>query len=57
VSELAKAKGTKNLSELEEEVDRFHKLGIEDKGELTKAEDALDYKKDRKGTILVYLFT
>ncbi|XP_052788215.1 lim and transglutaminase domain protein ltd-1-like [Mya arenaria] len=48
VTDLSKTRGTKNLSELESEIERFHKLDMEDKGELAKAEDALEYKKDRK---------
>lgn len=51
---MAKSRGTGNVDELEKEIERFHKLDMDDKGDLKTAEDALEFKKDKKRMFIMF---
>ena len=49
---FAASPGTEHINEIEKSIDKFIELGLEDKGDLSKAQDAFDYKTDRKSKLL-----
>lgn len=48
VQEMAKSKGTRDINELEKELDKFEHLQLDDKGDLSAGREALELKKVKK---------
>jgi hypothetical protein len=49
---MAKSNGTRDIEELELQLSRFEKMDMDDKGDLTAGQDALELKKVKKGTYI-----